>query len=199
MNTGSHRKPSWSRMFLLLGPESGLLANCHGWSIEAIHHFHHGKPRIFLVWMYAIWAVQCPCHFSKVNAELPRGTEPDILLNLFGNMIVFWKTEEEHLQCLYVLFSCFQEHNLRLNPTQCEFFWDEINYLAHYVSKEGLQPSKENLKAVAKFAPPQLTQKSEPFWAWWGTISDSSRSLHILHNPYTSIYLGKVPIRRTRR
>ena len=43
-----------------------------------------GKPRIFLVWMYAIWAVQCPWHLSKVNAELPRGTEPDILLNLFG-------------------------------------------------------------------------------------------------------------------
>ena len=34
--------------------------------------------------MYAIWAVQCPCHFSEVNAELPRGTEPDILLNMFG-------------------------------------------------------------------------------------------------------------------
>ena len=33
---------------------------------------------------YAIQAVQCPCHFSKVNAELPSGTEPDVLLNLFG-------------------------------------------------------------------------------------------------------------------
>ena len=33
---------------------------------------------------YAIWVVQCPCHFSKVNAELPRGTESDILLNQSG-------------------------------------------------------------------------------------------------------------------
>ena len=25
-----------------------------------------------------------PCHFSEVNAELPRRIKPDILLNLFG-------------------------------------------------------------------------------------------------------------------
>ena len=34
--------------------------------------------------MFAIWVVQCPCHLTKVNAELPRGTDPDILLTLFG-------------------------------------------------------------------------------------------------------------------
>ena len=37
----------------------------------------------------------------------------------------------------------------------CEFFKNKINYLAHHVSKEGVQPSKENLKAVAIFAPLQ--------------------------------------------
>ena len=38
----------------------------------------------FLSVKYAIRAVQCPSQISKVNAELPRGTELDILLNLFG-------------------------------------------------------------------------------------------------------------------
>ena len=33
---------------------------------------------------YAIWAMQCPSHVSENNAELPRGTKLDILLNLFG-------------------------------------------------------------------------------------------------------------------
>ena len=49
----------------------------------------------------------------------------------------------------------FQEHNLKLKVSKCEFFCNEISYLAHYVSKEGIQPSKENLKAVAEFSPPQ--------------------------------------------
>ena len=69
------------------------------------------------------------------------------------DLIVFCKMKEEHLQCLHIVFDCFREHNLRLKPTKCKFFWSEINYLAHHVSKEGVQPSKENLKAVAEFAP----------------------------------------------
>ena len=62
--------------------------------------------------------------------------------------------EEEHVKCLPIVFDHFQEHNLRLKPAKCKFFQDEINYLAHHVSKEGVWPSKENLKAVAEFAPP---------------------------------------------
>ena len=64
------------------------------------------------------------------------------------DVIVFSKMGK-HLKCLCIVFDCFWEHYLRLKPTKCAFFWDEINYLAHHVSKEGVQPSKENLKAVA--------------------------------------------------
>ena len=71
------------------------------------------------------------------------------------NMILFSKIEGEHLQCLCVVFDHFREHNLKLKPTKCKFFQNEINYLAHHVSKKGVQPSKENLKTVAEFAPPQ--------------------------------------------
>ena len=71
-----------------------------------------------------------------------------------NDMIVFLKTEKEHLQCLHIVFDCFREHSLRLKPTKCEFFQNEINYLVHHVSKLGVQTSKENLKAKAEFTPP---------------------------------------------
>ena len=68
------------------------------------------------------------------------------------DMKVFSKMEEEHL---HVVFNHFCEHNLKLKPAKCEFFQEEINYLAHHISREGVRPSKENLKAVSEFAPPQ--------------------------------------------
>ena len=70
------------------------------------------------------------------------------------NVTVFSKMEEEHLQPFCIVFDCFQEHNLRLKPAKYKFFWDKINYLAHHVSREGVWSSKENLKAVARFALP---------------------------------------------
>ena len=44
-----------------------------------------------------------------------------------ADVIVFSRTVEEHLKCLHIVFDHFGEHNLRLNPTKCEIFWDEIN------------------------------------------------------------------------
>ena len=79
------------------------------------------------------------------------------------DVIVFSKTEEEHFQHLCIVFDHFREHSLRLKPTKCEFFQSEIKYLAHHVSKKGVQPSEENLKTVAGFAPPKSTQKSGLF------------------------------------
>ena len=71
-----------------------------------------------------------------------------------NNMIVFSKTEDEHLQHLHIVFEHFREHNLELKPTKCEFFKNKIFYLAHHTSKEGAWPSKVNLKAVARFSQP---------------------------------------------
>ena len=86
---------------------------------------------------------------------MPRELNVTYCLIYLDDMILFLKMEEQHLQCLGVVFDHLQEHNLRLKPTKCKFLWDEINYLAHHVSKEGMWPSKENLKAVAEFVPPQ--------------------------------------------
>ena len=71
--------------------------------------------------------------------------------------------EEEHLEHLHVVFDCLWEHYLRLNPAKCKFSWDEINYLAYYVSKEGVWPRKENLKAVAEFISPQTYMEIQAF------------------------------------
>ena len=72
------------------------------------------------------------------------------------DVIVFSKMEEEHFWYLHVVCKRFWEHNLKLKLSNCEFFHNEISYLAHHVSKESVWPSKENLKAVADFNLPQI-------------------------------------------
>ena len=48
-----------------------------------------------------------------------------------------------------------REFNLKLKPSKCSLFKEEINYLAHQVSKQGVQPSDTNLKAITECAPLQ--------------------------------------------
>ena len=65
------------------------------------------------------------------------------------DMIVFGCTEEEHLECLRVVFECFREFNLKLKPSKCSFFQLEIVYLTHHMSQEGIRPSQDNMHAIS--------------------------------------------------
>ena len=62
-----------------------------------------------------------------------------------NDVIVFQHTEEEHLECLQIVFEHFREFNLKLKPSKCLFFQSEIVYLAHHVSQEGIYPSWDNV------------------------------------------------------
>ena len=57
------------------------------------------------------------------------------------DIIVFDHMEEEHLECLRMVFERFQEFNLKLKPSKCSFSQSEIKYLAHHTSQRGILPS----------------------------------------------------------
>ena len=62
-----------------------------------------------------------------------------------------------------VIFDRLREHGLKLKPSKCEVFKTEINYLAHHVSKKGVQPSKKNLESIAQCPPPDTYTKVKSF------------------------------------
>ena len=84
------------------------------------------------------------------------------------DLIMFLQTAEEHLHHLCVVFNHLREYNLKLNPLKCSLFKEEINYLAHKVSKAGVQPSDINVKAIAEYAPPQTYTKIRAFLGLMG-------------------------------
>ena len=79
------------------------------------------------------------------------------------DVIVFSQTEEEHLERMHVVFDFLHEHGLKLKPSKCDVFKTEINYLAHYVSKKGVLPSKKNLEAIAECPSPDTCTKVKSF------------------------------------
>ena len=54
------------------------------------------------------------------------------------DLIMFLQTTEEHLHQLHVVFDRLREYNLKLKPLKFSLFREEVNYLAHKVSKKGV-------------------------------------------------------------
>ena len=70
------------------------------------------------------------------------------------DMIVYSKTEEEHLVHLRAMLERFMEHGLKLKPSKCNFFRTEISYLGHKVSVAGMEPGTDGLKGIVEIVPP---------------------------------------------
>ena len=83
-------------------------------------------------------------------------------------MIVFSRTEEEHLHCLQVVFSQFVEHGFKLKPSKCHFLQDEITFLGHEISANGMKPGMANLKAIVEMAPPKTYTEIRRFTSMTG-------------------------------
>ena len=54
------------------------------------------------------------------------------------DIIVFSRTPEEHLHRLKAVINKLRAAGLKLKPTKCDLFKQQINYLGHVVSKEGV-------------------------------------------------------------
>ena len=82
-------------------------------------------------------------------------------------LIVFSQTVKEHLHQQCVMSDQLREYNLKLKPSKCSLFKEELNYLGHWVSKWGVWPSNTNLKAITECTLPQIYTK---IWAFLGPV-----------------------------
>ena len=70
------------------------------------------------------------------------------------DVIVYSKTEEDHLCRLQAVFERFHEHGLKLKPSKCSFLRKQIMFLGHEISADGMKPSTLNLKGITEMALP---------------------------------------------
>ena len=109
-----------------------------------------------------------PATFQRLMQNCLRELNLTYACIYLDNMIVFSHTEEEHLHRLRVVFGRFLEHGLKLKPSKCHFLQDEITFLGHEISADGMRPGTANLKAIAEMAPPKTYTEIQHFTGMTG-------------------------------
>ena len=101
---------------------------------------------------------ECECMpFGLTNAPT---TFQQLMQSCLGNLhlcyyiiylddvIVFSKTLEEHLLRLRAMFEKLKQAGLKLKQSKCELFRQELIYLGHVVSKNGIQTDPKKVEAI---------------------------------------------------
>ena len=116
---------------------------------------------------------ECECMpFSHTNApatfqRLMESCLGELHLNwciiYLDDIIVFSRTPEEHLHRLKAVFEKLRAAGLNLKPSKCEFFKQEIKYLGHVVSKEGVPTDPDKIKSVTEWPQPTIVTEVRSF------------------------------------
>ena len=104
---------------------------------------------------------QVPAYFQRLINEVL--TDCNFAMGYLDDIIIFSKTEEEHLQHLEEIFEWLRKAGLKLKLQKCSFFKKHIQYLGHLISDEGIQPLSGKLESIAKMPVPQNAKQVKQF------------------------------------
>ena len=65
--------------------------------------------------------------------------------------LIFSKSAEEHEQHLRVILNKLQAHELYAKFSECEFWLQEVTFLGHIITTEGVKVDLEKVKVVSKW------------------------------------------------
>ena len=87
-----------------------------------------------------------PAIFQRVMDQILAGL--DKVQCYLDDIILTAPSRKEHLQLLDEVLERLEKHGVRLKREKCAFLQDEVEYLGHVVKGQGIQPTKEKVKAL---------------------------------------------------
>ena len=65
-----------------------------------------------------------------------------------NDIIIYSATRSQHLKDVRSVLQTLKEAKLYAKPTKCSFFQEEINFLGHIVTKDGIKPDPEKVQVI---------------------------------------------------
>ena len=97
------------------------------------------------------------------------------MFSFLDDIIIFSNTLESHLQKLEKVFERLKEYNLKLKPSKCHFLKDQIKYLGHVVSQNGIHTDPDKVAAVKSWPIPKNVKSVQQFLGFAGFYRRSTQ------------------------
>ena len=73
------------------------------------------------------------------------------------------QTFEEHLKYLQKVFEKLRKAGFKLNPEKCNLFQNELPFLGHIITAEGISPDPSTVERVKNFSQPRTVKQLRSF------------------------------------
>lgn len=104
-----------------------------------------------------------PSTFQRLMEHMFGVQRFQTLLLYLDDIIIFSSTIAQHLERLEMVFGRLQQEGLKAKLEKCCFFRQEVGYLGHVVSREGVSTDPAKISAVAEWKRPTTVAELRSF------------------------------------
>lgn len=104
-----------------------------------------------------------PATFQRMMNLALTGLNGIECLVYLDDIVVHGRTFEEHNKRLEHVLERLRANNLKVKISKCQFLRDEILFLGHKITKNGILPDPGKIQAVLEFPPPTSVKKLQSF------------------------------------
>ena len=97
---------------------------------------------------------QAPGWFQLLMNHVLHEVLGDICVVYLDDIIIYSKTKEQHLEDVRKVLQYLHKAVLQLKIKKCRFFQQEIPFLGHIISKNGIMTDPEKVRAMREMKPP---------------------------------------------
>ncbi|GBG88525.1 hypothetical protein CBR_g47995 [Chara braunii] len=85
-----------------------------------------------------------------------------VLVNL-DDILVYSRSLEDHLEHLRRVLETLRRTKYKANHDKCEFVWQELEYLGHFVTPEGISLLSDKIQAIQEWSEPRNVTDARSF------------------------------------
>ena len=104
-----------------------------------------------------------PATFQATMNNLFQSFLRKFVLVFFDDVLIYSKTWKDHLTHLEQVLSILKENQFYAKMSKCTFGKEEVSYLGHVISKEGVKVDPEKIKSITEWPNPTNISKLRGF------------------------------------
>ena len=106
----------------------------------------------FLVMSFGL--TNAPAAFMDLMNRVFRPFLDRFMIVFIDDILVYSKNKAEHAMHMRLVLQTLREHQLYAKFSKCEFWLEEVAFLGHVVSKEGIQVDPKKIEAITEWPRP---------------------------------------------
>jgi hypothetical protein len=128
-----------------------------------------------------------PATFQRLMNTVLSGLNGMKCFIYLDDIVIYANNLNEHNDRLIEVFQRFRQHNLKLQPSKCQFLRKECLYLGHIITENGIKPDPSKIQCVTNFPQPKNPKDIKSFLGLVGYYRKFIKNFAKIAKPLTEL------------